>query len=223
MHMSGVLQKSIDSFFSRPVLTVAGWTAATSLLGFAALLGGITWILGATTWLAAGWMDTAADILAGAASFILAWFLFPVMTVLIASFFADTAAGRIERLEYSITETRSRSLWEEVKGALSFAATAIGLNLICLPLYFIPLINIVTYYTLNSYLLGREFFEMAYVRHVSMAEGKALFRQYRGKIMACGLVVAFASTLPVLNLFSPIFAVVMMVHLFQSVASTSAD
>lgn len=219
--MSTLLQKSIDSFFSKPILSVAGWTAGTSLLGFAALLGAITWVLTATTWLAAGWMETAADVVAGAASFILAWFLFPVTTVLIASFFADTAAGRIERLEYQLPDAKGASLWEEIRGGLSFAATAIGLNVICLPLYFIPLLNIATYYALNSYLLGREFFEMVAIRRMPLAEAKILFRQHRWKIMSCGLIVAFASTLPVVNLFAPIFAIVLMVHLFQRVTHTS--
>ncbi|MFO1241844.1 MAG: EI24 domain-containing protein [Rickettsiales bacterium] len=212
-----LIAKAIDSFFSRPILTLAGWTAGLSILGFALLLGLITWILGATSILTTGWMDTTVDILAGAVGFILAWFLFPVTTVLIASFFADAAAERIERLEYNITEKREVSLWQEIKGGISFAATAIALNLICIPLYFIPLINVVTYYTLNSYLLGREFFEMVTIRHLDVKEGKTLFRQNRWKVMMAGLVVAFASTLPILNLFSPILAVALMTHLFQQI------
>lgn len=221
--MIELFEKTRKSFFSRPVITIAGGAALAALAGFALLLGGVVWALRATSILAPGWMEDAVDIVIGAGSFILAWFLFPATIVLIASFFAETVIGRVERNEYGIQEYKERPLWREVKAGAGFALRAIGLNLLCLPLYFIPVVNVAAYYLVNATLIGREFFDMVTVRHLDDAGGKALYLANRGKIIMSGLLVVLAGTIPVLNLFSPIIGVIMMTHLFQSLKYTETN
>lgn len=221
--MIALLEKTRKSFFSRSILTMAGGAALAAIASFALLLGGVVWALRATSILAPGWMENAIDIVLGAGSFILAWFLFPATMVLIASFFAETVIERIERNEYGIQEFKERPLWQEIRAGAGFALRAIGLNLICLPLYFIPIVNVITYYLVNATLIGREFFDMVTVRHLDDAGGKALYLAKRGKIMCAGFLVVLAGTIPVLNLFSPIIGVILMTHLYQSIKTDAAS
>jgi uncharacterized protein involved in cysteine biosynthesis len=78
---------------------------------------------------------------------------------------------------------------------------------------------VVVAYGLNGYLLGREYFEMPAFRRLSRPEAKAVFGQYRSRFVGGGIVIAFLSTLPIVNLIAPIIATAFMVHLFESVVN----
>src|SRR3546814_18267334 len=61
------------------------------------------------------------------------------------------------------------------------------LNLLVLPLYlvliWIPPLNLLLFYLLNGYLLGREYFEMVAVRRLDLAAAKRLRRAFRGQVI----------------------------------------
>src|SRR3546814_14930871 len=82
------------------------------------------------------------------------------------------------------------------------------LNLLVLPLYlvliWIPPLNLLLFYLLNGYLLGREYFEMVEVRRLDLAAAKRLRRDFRGQVILVGAVIPFLLTLPLVNLVTPI-------------------
>ena len=69
----------------------------------------------------------------------------------------------------------------------------------------------------NGWLLGREYFELAALRHLPPDQVQALRRRYRGRITAGGLLIALASMVPGVNLVAPLFGTAMMVHLFKRI------
>ncbi|MBU2089763.1 MAG: EI24 domain-containing protein, partial [Alphaproteobacteria bacterium] len=97
-----------------------------------------------------------------------------------------------------------------------FLALSILLNLIALPVYLLlPAVNLVLFYFLNGYLISREYFDMVAIRRVDKAEIVSMRRAYRGRLLGFGAVIAFLMTVPLVNLFVPVFATATMVHLFQ--------
>ena len=58
--------------------------------------------------------------------------------------------------------------------SLAFAAVAIGINLLFLPLYllllFLPPFNLLLFYGINGVLFGREYFELVALRRYDEAE-----------------------------------------------------
>jgi len=92
-------------------------------------------------------------------------------------------------------------------------------NLIALPFYlillFLPQFNLLIFYGLNGYLLGREYFELVGQRRLSLKDTKALRRRNRLRVLLAGAVIAFLLTLPILNLFTPIVATAFMLHVFE--------
>src|SRR3546814_14901069 len=74
------------------------------------------------------------------------------------------------------------------------------LNLLVLPLYlvliWIPPLNLLLFYLLNGYLLGREYFEMVAVWRLDLAGAKRLRRDFRGRVVLGGAVIAFLLTIP---------------------------
>ncbi len=206
------LRTAFKAYFIRMLLLSLGITA----IGYAVFFYGVTWILGATSFISIGWLEWILDWLAGIGTGIIAWFLFPAILPLIASMFMEVIAGQIEKQEYDMAKPPSLPFWPEVWNGLAFAGWSLLLNVLVLPFYlFAPLIPFI-YYSLNAYLLGREFFEIVAGRHIGRREAK-LMRQtsYRFHVFMAGLVIAVSVNIPIINLFAPFIGVAIMVHLYQ--------
>jgi uncharacterized protein involved in cysteine biosynthesis len=93
---------------------------------------------------------------------------------------------------------------------------AIGLNILALPIYFIPILNFFVFYILNGYLLGREYFEAVALRRLSAGEVGELWRREKGRLIVAGVVITLMLTIPFLNLVAPVVATAFMLHLFES-------
>ena len=142
-------------------------------VAFGVLFLTVGYILSTTAFVSTGWLDTILDWTAGLGTGVLAWFLFPALLPLVASLFLEQIAGRIERREYDLEPLPSLPFWPEVLAGLKFTGVSLLLNLIALPLYLVPVLFPFVYYTLNSYLLGREFFETVAGRHVGRREASS--------------------------------------------------
>ena len=168
-----------------------------------------------------GWSDWAewgVDLLSGAAVLFLVWITFPGVVGIVTGFLLERVAGRIEERDYpGQPPARDQGTWEAVRLALKFALVSIGLNLLALPIYFLlPVINLLVFYALNGYLLGREYFELVALRRLDEDSVRALRRSYQGSIFLSGALIAFITTVPLLNLAAPVVATAFMVHLFES-------
>lgn len=162
-----------------------------------------------------GWVETMADTGATLASTLLAYFLFPVLMPIIISFFDEAIANVIEREEYPNIPTPTPPFWPTLAQDARFTVRALLLNLVCLPLYLIPLVNLVVYYTLNGYLLGYEFFNMVAGRHVGTEAGQALRKKHRLTLILAGAAITFAATVPFVNMVAGLWGVCMLIHLFH--------
>ena len=103
---------------------------------------------------------------------------------------------------------------------LILSLSAIGLNLLALPLLavlvFIPPLNLVVFYGLNGYLLGREYYELVALRRMDLRQAGALRHRYAVPIFLAGVLITFFSTVPFLNLLTPVLATAFMVHRVES-------
>ena len=86
----------------------------------------------------------------------------------------------------------------------------------------IPGVNIVAFFLVNGYLIGREYFEFAAMRFMAPADAKRLRKAHGGQVFVAGLVVALVLAIPIVNLLAPIFGTVLMVHLHKRVAGRVA-
>lgn len=152
---------------------------------------------------------------------LLAWFLFPGIMPIIVNFFDDRIASIIERQDYPSTHASPPPFWPEFWHDARFSLLAVGLNLLALPLYLIPLVNIALFYLLNGYLLGREFFVMAARRHMPIAEAVALRKRNGAVITAAGMLLVVAATIPFINLFAPFWGIAVMTHLYHLIGKSA--
>lgn len=158
--------------------------------------------------------ELAADIGLTLGVGILSYLLLPIMLPLVAAFFQEQIANRIEGETYpeymppSFKPKFMEELWEDAK----FVLLVIVLNLLLFWTYFFfPL----TYYLLNGYLIGREFFETAAARHIGKQQAKRLRKAHRLPTILAGMLIVFLTNVPLVQLIAPFVGVAIMVHLYH--------
>ena len=175
------------------------------------------WLASASLW---GWVKDVLTFLLDAGALlsvlIASFFLFPAILTLTMSFFLEEIATAVEKRHYpDQAPARAQPLRESLVGALTFGIVTLLANVILLPFYFIPLVNIPIFYAVNGYLLGREYFELVGVRRLELPETKGLRRRFRFRVLLAGVVVALLLTIPLVNLVTPIVATAFMLHIFE--------
>ena len=109
-------------------------------------------------------------------------------------------------------------MWVAVWEAVKFFGVVLLVNLLALPTLLIAGVGVVVFFLVNTYLLGREYFEMAAMRFRSPEEARAMRRAHAGRVFAAGLPIAALVSVPILNLITPIFATVYMVHVHKTLS-----
>lgn len=162
------------------------------------------------------WLETALSILTGVGAFIGLGFLIAPITAMFAAFFQDDVALIVEREDYPADGPgRAMPLPESIWLTVKFTGIVILANIFALMLLLVPGINLVAFFLVNGYLLGREFFEFAAMRFMPQADARTLRKAHGGTVFLGGLVIAGVLAVPILNLVTPIFATIFMVHLYK--------
>jgi CysZ protein len=144
-------------------------------------------------------------------------FLMVPVTSAISAFFVDDVARAVEDRHYPNSQSQYRSkLSEEVRESLGFLGIMLVANLIALIFYalfivFAPII----FWSLNGYLIGREYFYMAAKRYVGRENALSAFRENRFRVWMCGVTLVLPMSVPLLNLLVPVLAAASFTHLFQ--------
>lgn len=205
--------RAIRSLFAPGMLGVMVLCVLTTILvlsGFVGLASTLFAMLTQNHWLA--WAG-------GIGSGILAWFLFPGIMPIVVNFFTNHIVGLIEKQDYPGTvPTLPPNFWAEFWYDACFSFITILLNILVLPLYLIPPINVILFYLLNGYLLGRGFFVMTARRHLPVAEAEKLRKRHGRAVLTAGIVFTVMATIPIVNLFAPFWGIAVMTHLYHRLA-----
>ena len=178
----------------------------------------------ATGW---GWLDTTIEFLSGAGTVVLALFLFPAFVGVVASLFLEQVADAVEDEHYpSLPEAAGLGMGASVWIALKFAGVVLLVNLLALPFYvlflFLPPANLVLFYVVNGYLLGREYYELVGLRRLAMADATKLRRANRGRVFVAGMLITLLTTIPIVNFVAPVLATAFMTHIFHGLRQDTA-
>ncbi|TIR69334.1 MAG: sulfate transporter family protein, partial [Mesorhizobium sp.] len=190
---------------------VALWFGIESLLEWLAWPWLQAFVPGLPSW--AGWLS---GIIAGILLAMGMALLVAPVTAIVAGLFLDDIAEVVERTDYpGDPPGRAVPVLQSLALAIKFFGVVILGNIVALLLLLVPGINLAAFFTVNGYLLGREFFEFAAMRFRPEAEAKALRRKYAGTVFLAGLLIAVFLAVPLLNLLTPLFAAAMMVRLHK--------
>jgi CysZ protein len=169
-----------------------------------------------------GWIETAIEWLGGLALVVGSIFLIPPVTSLVAGLYLDDIAAEVERAAYpSDPPGKELATLPAIGLALKFFLVVLAVNILALFLLLIPGVNLIAFYLGNGYLLGREYFELAAMRHMPSDEAKQLRKANRVTVLMCGLIIAGVASVPILNLITPLFATAFMVRIFKGLSRAS--
>jgi CysZ protein len=223
--------KSLGEMFSPPfravLLKSVGLAILFLMATVVALFRLLEWLSGAGL----GWLEGTIGSIAHGPLAVLGWIaaialglglftgavlLMPAATALVAGFFADEIAERVERRHYPADPPGvALPLWlAGVQGAKT-ALLAMAVYLCTMPFFLFAGVGAVLFFIATAWLLGREYFELAAIRFHPVAEAKALRRRHQAMVFAAGLFIAGFVSIPVLNLATPLFGTALMVHMHK--------
>ena len=197
---------------------------ALTLALLAALWLTLEWLVArflATPW---PWLDTTLDVLTGLGFLIGLGFLVAPVAALFAGIFLDDVAEVVERTHYPADPPgRAQPLLFSIVTAIKFLGVVLLVNVVALPLVFLVGFGFLVFLAANAYLLGREYFELAALRHHDEIAARRLRLRNAGTIFAAGLVIAVFVAIPVVNLLAPLFATAFMVHLEKRLSAKAGQ
>ena len=198
---------------ARRVIWVALGAAAGVFICLWILIG---FLLANTALFSIGWLELAIDWLGGLATGALTWLLFPAVISAVIGLFLEDIASAVEARHYpDLGPPTGTEFSDTALTTLRFLLIMLTLNILMLPFLLTGPLFPFIFYSVNGYLLSREYFELVALRRLGRTEATALRKRNAMKLFMTGVLIAFLLTVPIVNLLAPIIATGMMVHLFE--------
>jgi uncharacterized protein involved in cysteine biosynthesis len=177
--------------------------------------------LGATAHKPLAWLVWLVVFALGSSLVAAAVVLMPAVTAVVASFFTDEIAEKVEQSHYpldppGINVPLPRAILEGLKAA----ALAVVLYICCVPFVIFAGFGALLLFLANAWLLGRVYFDLAAMRFHPVAEAKMLRRFHGGTVFLAGLFISGFVLIPIVNLATPLFGTALMVHMHKRLART---
>lgn len=179
------------------------------------------WLPDMGSW--SGWLDTVAGILSALGIAAALAFLIAPVSAIIAGLFLDDAAERVEQSSYPADAPgQALPLAQSILSSLRFFLVVIAANLVALLFLLVPGVNLVIFFVVNGYLLGREYFEFAAARYLGPERARAWRSRNQGRVWLAGLAIGLFLMVPLLNILTPLFAAIFMVHYVKALMRQEA-
>lgn len=165
-----------------------------------------------------GWIDWVIAGLGGLGVFVIAIILFPGLALIVIGAMLEEIARAVEARHYPDLPPPRDQRWGEIAGTLAKLITLTAmLNIAALPLYLVPVLNILVFYALNGILLGREYYDLVSLRRLDPREAVAVRRRRRFRLFADGVIIAFLLSIPFIGWTMAVVATAFMVHEFEAI------
>ncbi len=202
-----------DPVFRRVMLISLMW----SILVYAALVVGSWQLVEHVSLLQNGFLDVVVRVAAGLAAVAVATLFFPGIVMGVEGFMLEDVAHAVDRRHYAFLPPARPQGWGElIASTVRLLVATVVLNIVALPVYlFVPGLNLVVFYLLNGYLLGREYFELAALRRMDLADARLMRRRHIWRVIEAGALITVLLSIPVAGWFIPVVATAFMVHLVE--------
>jgi uncharacterized protein involved in cysteine biosynthesis len=167
---------------------------------------------------------TGVETLLGWASLVvmlgLSVFLMVPVAAAFSGIFLEDVVDAVEDRHYpQLPPATPLSPGQGIRQSINFLGLVIAVNAVALFLYPLagPAVPLV-FWTVNGYLLGREYFSLVALRRLPPDGAAALRRRNRFRLWVAGALMAVPLSVPILNLLIPVLGVATFTHLFHRMA-----
>jgi len=208
--------KAFGQLGDRAVVAVAAKSIVITLVLFAVAGVGLYFALAEASQrygVGEGWAGVTAVLLVPLAM----WLLFRVVALAVLQFFADEVVEAVEAKHYPALAARAQPLafHRELAQAVRGLLRALGYNLLALPLAgvlaFTAIGPALVFLAVNAVLLGREFTDMAWLRHCAGATRDNPVGRAERSLLGAG--IAGLMLVPFAGLLAPVIGAAAGTHL----------
>ena len=210
--------RALATLFDRRFVGLVFWTLVVTAILFVALFIGIEYLLTHMPPIAGHpQINTFLEIATPFILLVAIFLLGAPVAAMVGSLFLDGIAGRVDRYFYpNDPKAPGTPVATGIGEMFRLVGLALLINVAMLPVDVgIPGIAEVATVLANGWLFGREFFELASLRHLSRQQSDALRRKHSGTIYGAGLLIAVLTVIPGIDLIAPFFGAALMAHLFK--------
>jgi CysZ protein len=163
------------------------------------------------------WLNTAIKIVSSLGLVLLLFAAGAPVAALFGSFFLDGIAKSVETKYYPAdAPSPGTPVMRSLFVALRFTGLVIAVTLALLPFdVMLPGVGSAATLVADGWLLGREYFELAALRHLSSSETDAMRRRHRFAILSGGILLSLLTYIPFADLIAPLFGAALMTHMFK--------
>ncbi len=203
------------------ILVKAILVAVLIFIGSTLLVWGLTALIPQTGDSAVdSWLDPLINLSVPVAMIFAGYFVFPALVTIGISFFLDDVMDAVESKYYpKRPASRQVSTLEDVWIGMRLLVVMVIVNIAILPIYILLLVTGIgaplLYLAVNAYLLGREYFEIVSIRHMTKAEMDVKRKERSLLGFLAGFMIAGMFFIPIVNLLAPIVGVALMTHVVQ--------
>ncbi len=215
--MFASLRKAANLLFDRAFSGLVIKALLLTTVLYVALFAAVWYGIHQLPTLGAPWVNQAIDVLAPILLVLAPFFLGAPVAAFFASLFLEKFAQEVEARYYPADPRASGAPF----GATLFTGLRLSLILVVADLVLLPadaglpgIAEVATIFV-NGWLLGREYFELVALRHLSRSAATALRRRHGGAIFIGGLILSVLTAVPLADLFAPLFGAAFMVHMFK--------
>lgn len=221
--LGNIFEPKMRSIFWRILIATLAVVALIFILLYSTVLGAFIpwfegWLLSFMEW--SGILGMILSVLAFIVLSLLSAYVLAPATAIVAGLYLDDIADIVEEEHYpDDAPGQALPFMRSMVVTAKFLVIVVVANLFALLLLLVPGINIAAFFLVNGYIMGREFFEFAAMRHRSEKEAKQFRSRHSGTIFLAGMPIALFLSIPLLNVLTPLFAVSMMIHLHKALSA----
>ena len=209
--------KAAAMLFDRDFIgTVLRSLLLTAIL-FVLLFAGVEYGLAHLPPLGSVWVNRLLELATPILLVLAIFFLGAPVAAIFGSLYLDRIAAKVDAHFYpNDPRAAGTPLATGIGEAFRLIGLSLLINVVLLPIDIgVPGVSEIATILANGWLLGREFFELASLRHLSRQQSDVLRRKYSGKIFAAGLLISVLTVIPFVDLIAPFFGSALMAHLFK--------
>ncbi|MGZ6021706.1 MAG: EI24 domain-containing protein [Rhizomicrobium sp.] len=209
--------KAAAMLFDRDFVGTVLWSLLLTAILFVLLFAGVEYGLAHLPPLGSVWVNRFLELATPILLVLAIFFLGAPVAAIFGSLYLDRIAAKVDAHFYpNDPRAAGTSLATGIGEAFRLIGLSLLINVALLPVDIgVPCVSEIATILANGWLLGREFFELASLRHLSRQQSDVLRRKYSGKIFAAGLLISVLTVIPFVDLIAPFFGSALMAHLFK--------
>ncbi|MFT6451109.1 MAG: hypothetical protein ACJA06_000590 [Halocynthiibacter sp.] len=163
------------------------------------------------------WVDNIASGASVLVMLVLSMFLMVPVASIFTGFFLDTVAAAVEEKHYPhLPKATPVPFGEMIRDSTAFLGLIVVANIAALLVYLLTAIGApLIFWTLNGFLLGREYFQLVAMRRLGREGAKIARSRHNTTILMAGILMAVPLSIPLVNLLVPILGAATFTHLFH--------